>query len=284
MVGCAFENGVFGFHIENTQDGIRRFAGSKYVKSNPSGVYRKIRELLKSGEKVLFIGLPCQVAALKNYISDNLQSKLYTIDLICHGTPSPKLLEMFLNQYGYSLEKIKNIQFRVKGKFPIYNNYKSVITAGVCDRYMIAFLNSISYTENCYECDFAKKERVSDLTLGDSWGTSLGADEVRKGVSLVLCQNEKGDELLKSADLHLEPVDIETAVENNQQLKHSAYVPEKRNEFFDKVKMGSSFNKLIFKLFPKQCIRQEVKKLLISVNAVKGKLDYGIRILEIGDR
>lgn len=38
------------------------------------------------------------------------------------------------------------------------------------DKYTLAFLNSINYTENCYNCQYAKIERVSDLTIGDSWG------------------------------------------------------------------------------------------------------------------
>ena len=53
------------------------------------------------------------------------------------------------------------------------------------------FLNSTSYTENCYECKYAKTERISDLTLGDSWGSRLTEDEIHKGVSLALCQTEK---------------------------------------------------------------------------------------------
>ena len=77
----------------------QKFVGSKYVKSNPIGIYSKIEEHLKAKEKVLFIGLPCQVAGLKNYIKrldKSFQDNLYTVDLICHGTPSPRLLEQFL--------------------------------------------------------------------------------------------------------------------------------------------------------------------------------------------
>lgn len=284
VASCTFKDGSFRFQIENTLEGIKKFAGSKYVKSDPSGIYSDISKLLKQGEKVLFVGLPCQVAAIKNYIGKSLQDELYTIDLICHGTPSPKLLETYLKQYGYSLEKIQNIQFRVKGNFQAYNDYKSVVTSGVCDKYHIAFLNAISYTENCYECDYAEKERVSDLTLGDSWGSELGMAELKNGISLSLCQSEKGIELLKNAKLQLKAVDIENAVLNNQQLNHPAEMPKSRNKFFHKLRNGHNFNSLIFKCFPKQCVRQEVKRGLILMNIVKGKLDYGIRVLELGEQ
>ena len=43
---------------------------------------------------MLFIGLPCQVAALNNYIKD--KKNLYTVDLICHGSPSPIILEKYI--------------------------------------------------------------------------------------------------------------------------------------------------------------------------------------------
>lgn len=48
----------------------KNFAGSKYVKSNPVNIYSKVAKELKTGNKVLFVGLPCQVAAVKNYVKN----------------------------------------------------------------------------------------------------------------------------------------------------------------------------------------------------------------------
>ena len=93
--GCVFRNGEFKFESAEKTCELEKFVGSKYVKSNPAGVYKSIKNLLKTGKKNLFIGLPCQVAALKRYVGKNLEDKLYTIDLICHGTPSPHVLEIF---------------------------------------------------------------------------------------------------------------------------------------------------------------------------------------------
>ena len=64
VCSCTFKDGQFVFDITNTKDDVSKFKGSKYVKSNPQGAYKKVKELLKSGEKVLFIVLPCQVAAV----------------------------------------------------------------------------------------------------------------------------------------------------------------------------------------------------------------------------
>ena len=68
VAACLFSNGEFVFDITNKKEELVHFVGSKYVKSNPVGIYDKVIEKLKNGNSVLFIGLPCQVAAVKNYM------------------------------------------------------------------------------------------------------------------------------------------------------------------------------------------------------------------------
>lgn len=269
VCGCTFNEGKFIFEFAEKEDELKKFIGSKYVKSDPIGIYKEIKSRLKRKEKVLFIGLPCQVAALRNFISTDLSDKLYTIDLICHGTPSPKVLDIFLKQYGLTLSSLKDIKFRVKAKFQIYGDYKGIITKGVSDRYSIAFLNALTYTENCYSCPYAKTERVSDVTLGDSWGSELAMDEQKNGVSLILSQTEKGNELLKMANLHLEAVDIKKAIASNHQLEYPSFKPKGREKFFDGLK-DRNFNSLVFRQLPKQCLRQDVKKVLIKLHIIDG--------------
>ena len=269
VCGCTFHEGKFIFEFAEKEAELHKFLGSKYVKSDPTGIYKKIKARLKRQEKVLFIGLPCQVAALKNFIGNDLSETLYTIDLICHGTPSPRVLDIFLTQYGLALSDLKDIKFRVKAKFQIYGDYKGVITKGVSDRYSIAFLNGLTYTENCYDCPYAKKERVSDVTLGDSWGSELAIEEQKKGISLLLSQTEKGAELLKMANLHLEDVDLEKAIENNHQLSHPSLRPKGREKFYKGLKKHG-FNQLVFLQFPKKCLRQDVKRILLKLKVIPG--------------
>ena len=279
VCGCTFNEGKFIFEFAENEDELKKFIGSKYVKSNPTGIYKEIKDKLKREEEVLFIGLPCQVAALRNFIGSNLSDKLYTIDLICHGTPSPRVLDIFFKQYGLTLSDLKDIKFRVKAKFQIYGDYKGIITKGISDRYSIAFLNALTYTENCYSCPYAKRERVSDVTLGDSWGSELAIDEQKKGISLILSQTEKGNELLKLANLHSETVDIEKAIANNHQLEYPSFKPTGRDKFFAGLK-DRKFNSLVFKQLPKQCLRQDVKKILIKLQIIGqgNKLNYGLLV------
>ena len=59
VCSCTFHSGRFEFDFAETEGEVGKFLGSKYVKSNPGGIYKKVLERLKDGEKILFVGLPC---------------------------------------------------------------------------------------------------------------------------------------------------------------------------------------------------------------------------------
>lgn len=267
VCSCAFENGKFKYKFATDVDELIQFSGSKYVKSTPEGIYKKIKDCLRSRKNVLFIALPCHVSALYNFVGKELSSNLYTIDLICHGTPSPQVLELFFEQYNLKLNQLQNLRFRNKGRYQLEYNHQSVVQSGAMDCYSIAFLSSLIYTDNCYECQYAKRERVSDITLGDSWGSDLSSKEWEKGISLILCQTEKGKKILEESDIKLYPVDLETAIAKNHQLAHPSIKPEKWETFFTKIKNGKKFNRVVFECLPRKCIKQLLKQALL-----KGKI------------
>ncbi len=275
VASCLFNNGDFAFELTNDPVVSMRFAGSKYVKSNALGIFDKIKECLTTN-KVLFIGLPCQVAALKNYIKD--QRNLYTIDIICHGTPSKRLLSIFLSECGYDINSLKDIQFRKKSNMGLQIDSSSIGLSKVMDDYTCAFLSGISYTDNCYSCQFATIERVSDITLGDSWGTELKAEE-GKGVSLILIQTEKGIELLGKQKLTLFDVDLDNAIANNAQLVHPSVLTSKRERFLCYIEKGKSFKNATLLCIPKLVLKQKVKSLLLASKLYKSRGGgYGITI------
>ena len=270
VCSCLFSDGRFHFQIARTLDEITKFSGSKYVKSDPAGCYKKVKKSLSEGKKVLFVGLPCQVAAVKKFAGDKLMSNLYTVDLICHGTPSPEVLRRFLKQYNVELSELNSISFRTKTAFHLEGNFKPLGMQGVTDKYLVAFLHSLCYTDNCYKCKYARLERVSDMTLGDSWGSDLPESEMKRGISLVLCQTDKGQELLNMSQLDLKKVDLERAVKHNQQLNAPSIRPEKRDYFLNEMKKGTPFNKIIFNCYPMSGIKQFIKACLIKIKLIGG--------------
>lgn len=279
VAACLFENGEFIFDIVDDVADIVKFAGSKYVKSNPKDIYTRISRLLWSKDKVLFIGLPCQVAGLKNFVSnlpDQLQQNLYTIDLICHGTPSPQVLKAYLKEKKIDLDRLQDIRFRQKTRFELLikkegKTYSKVVPASVQDMYTVAFLHALDYTLNCYSCRYAATKRVSDVTLGDSWGSRLSDEEQVKGVSLLLYQTEKGKELVFSAPLELKAVDLENAVNANQQLRQPSIMPANRARFFSRLNRG--FDKAISACMPKVYYKQWLKGILIRTGLLRNRSD-----------
>lgn len=277
VCSCVFENGEFIFKIIEDINLVNIFQGSKYVKSNPGGIYLSIKKKLVNGDKILFVGLPCQVAGLKKFVGEKLLDNLYTIDLICHGSPSPKLLKIYLEGRNINIYKIENLKFRVKTNFNLHNNYKSLTLPGVYDRYTISFLKKVNYTENCYSCNYASVDRISDLTLGDSWGTNLPKEEQDKGISLILCQTEKGKEMLNMSDLYLTDVDIKNAISNNNQLYQPATIPDTRKKFFKMIKNGVKYDRTLFYCYPLIFLRQDIKWLLIKLKLLRGgALNYSL--------
>lgn len=262
VAACKFDSGEFKFELFDNESRISEFIGSKYVKSNPAGIYKAIKNRLKTGEKILFIGLPCQVSSLRNYVKDDIN--LYTIDLICHGSPSVKLLQKAIKEYGYDLSKLKSISFRNSDKFAIETKPVRLVAKGVQDRYTLAFLMGICYTENCYTCRYAQVARVGDLTIGDSWGTEMKT-ELSKGVSLILCQTKKGQELLGMMNFCLFNVEMDKSINQNKQLQHPSSIPGGRTHFFEELQKGKKFNSAVMHAYPKACIKQNIKNLLISV-------------------
>ena len=257
VASCMFKDGDFRFVITNDLSEARMFAGSKYVKSDAHFVYREVKEHLKRGEKVLFIGLPCQVAAVQNVCGKD--ENLYTADLICHGTPSQELLRMYLAEKGIELGKATDVKFREGNVFGLIVDGKRLAPGKVLDHYTYAFLKSEDYLESCYNCRYAAAERASDITLGDAWGQM--ADTDTKGVSLILCQSEKGKELVESAGLLLFDVDLEKAIAANPQLQHPSEKTDKRDTYIRRIRECGSVTEATKKTFPAFCLKNSVKSM-----------------------
>lgn len=268
VASCIFKDGNFVFEITDDLYKANKFAGSKYVKSSPKGIYEAINKKLEDGNKCLFIGLPCQVAALTNYV--NHHRNLFTIDLICHGSPSPQILNTFLQEKKINIGSVKNISFRSKTCFEIMSNRERIVPPGVKDMYTYAFLASIDYTDNCYSCRYATLGRVADITLGDSWGSEVELKEQKKGISLILCQTEKGEKLISDSCLVLKDVDLGKAMEANHQLAHPSIMPKERKIFFKYFKT-KGFKWSMSRCCPKIYYKQKIKEILIKMKILRGE-------------
>lgn len=227
VYGCAF---IPPFNIKHIRcDSIQGTAilkGSKYVQSDIYDTYHLIKEDLKLNKKVLFIGTPCQVAGIKKYFHSN-NSNLYTIDLICHGAPSIKLLKesiptSILNGNIDNISFRKNIQYH----FSIKSNNKIIYERPLYnDLYLKGFFTSLFCRSSCYNCQFATSKRIGDITLGDFWGYNIKETnhDLSLGTSLCFTNTEKGQLLLnKTDDICKRKGNIHNAINGNKPLNSPA--------------------------------------------------------------
>ena len=129
---------------------------------------------------------------MRNFVGERLEERLYTADLICHGTPSPQLLEMFLREHGYELSDLKDIAFRRKARFQLRDGSATIDKPGVVDRYLIAFLEGLDYTENCYLVRIrAQRARLRPYARRLVGALKLGDEGRRRDFSCAL-QNGEG--------------------------------------------------------------------------------------------
>lgn len=270
VISCVATKSGFNFERAVKPDEMGKFKGSKYVKSDPREAFELVTDSLGRNKKTLFIGLPCQVAAMKKYIGERRCGNLYTVDLICHGTPAQDVLERYLEEEGVSKKEMGEMFFRRKNKFYLSFPGEEGGAFTILDSYTMAFHAGLFFTENCYECEYASLGRSSDLTLGDSWGTDLKNEE-SNGVSLMLCINEKGEELIENADLTLYPVDKQNAIENNSQLVHPSARHRLRDTFIENWNKGMKFKKNVMTCLPAECLRQKIK-LVLNGGGPKRKL------------
>lgn len=201
--------------IDNMED-LKIIQGSKYVQADMRGILHKMVCDLHSGKKVLFTGTPCEVAGAIAVASEkNLSENLYTFDIICHGTPSPKMFSEYIEFIeGIYGRKICSYSFRYKRKcfdrdFIIHMSFSDgseSFKSGLKDPYYKAFLDSKYFRESCYECPFAKSTRVSDVTLGDFWNSEKLSSNFGKNrrISVVLINTNKGKKMLKDIEKYIE--------------------------------------------------------------------------------
>ena len=184
-------------HIKcDTKEERDKLRGSKYVQSNLEGIFLQVKDELLKQKLVAFSGTGCHVAGLKSFLKKDYDN-LITIDIVCHGVPSPGIWRDYVNhikkKYGYVHSfnfRDKSIlgwdmhieSFRVKKRKIISREYSSLFT----DDYILR--------DSCFECRYTNMSRPGDFTIADFWGVDSFFETFNdnKGVSLLLVNSQKG--------------------------------------------------------------------------------------------
>ncbi len=249
ICGCTFDlDELKAKHIIiNSKEELYKLRGSKYLQSDIGNIYQEVKKILDNDNYLLFSGTPCQVAGLKSFLRKNYK-KLLTVDILCHGVPSPKVYNKYLKELLKTKEeKILNINFRDKKEGWSTSLTTTTTTTTTTysnkqfkDNYMQLFLSNISLRQNCTDCKYCTTQREGDFTIADFWGIDNYDKNLNdgKGTSLVLVNNKKAQSVyseIQNKFNQSEKVPLKYAILGNRNLYAPHKVHAKRNEFFENL-------------------------------------------------
>lgn len=246
-----------------------RARGSKYMQSRPGNVYRDAVAWLRANpeKNLLFVGMGCQAEGFRKY-SDavGLRDRVTVADIICHGSPSPKIWR----EYAKGLEstgKISYLTFKDKRKGWLHPTAVAVVDGKEVPlyKYVKIFYNKCALRPSCHVCPFATTERRTDMTIGDFWHIEEKMPDFydKMGTSLVLIHTEKGVRLFECIKESVEYRESNIADCWQANLESPTPMSPHRQEFWqDYYRFGIEY---IMKNYGRDPMITRVKKKLIRI-------------------
>lgn len=273
-------------------EGLSAFRGSKYVQSELGNSFGRVKYFLQQERKVLFSGTPCQIAGLKNYLLKDYNN-LITVDVACHGVPSPGVWKKYLlekvSAFNAVSEKridlssvnsmsyIRDINFRDKtigwkksrfvlrfaGPSRLDNKKTELSSIFNQSEWGVPFVNNLFLRQSCHKCKIKKFSSGSDITIADFWGIEkiIPLFDDDQGTSAVVVHTNKGLNLLNALKLDKIEVDVKDVIDGNKAIVESYSASRDRNSFFCDYKSNEPILSIL-KKYSKPLFIQHVKTIL----------------------
>ncbi|MDO5340830.1 MAG: Coenzyme F420 hydrogenase/dehydrogenase, beta subunit C-terminal domain [Bacteroidia bacterium] len=263
-VGGALYNEDFSVsnYISNNSEDLVRLRSSKYLQSNAEGLYKKIQNLLKAGEKVLVCGTPCQMAGLRAFLRKDYEN-LIIVDFVCRGVNSPKVYRAYLDslerKYGskvvYVKAKNKELGWRNLTRKVTFANGENYYGVLMDDDFRRGYHTNVFCRPSCYDCQFKGFPRFADITIADYWGIERVSKNLDNniGTSMILLNSTKGLQYFEKMQDKLEWVEtrFEDILPGNPALQKSIPMANiDRVAFFEDLD-NTNFETVTEKYFPK---------------------------------
>lgn len=274
VFGAAFDQEFLVHHIcVEDLNGLEKLRGSKYLQSRTEDTFREAKAALNQGRQVLYSGTGCQIAGLKAYLKQSYPN-LLTVDILCHGVPSPLLWKRYLLELEHTHgAKAQQINFRNKNlgwkRFSLsllFSNNQVYMHTLKEDPYMQMFLKNICLRPSCYDCKFKTIHSQADITLGDCWGIEKYMPEIDddKGISVIFVHTGNGAGAISriASSVHIQKADFQQ-VQQSMAYESVMQHPHRRR-FFAALASGESSSRLYSLLefsFAERAVRK-LKQLL----------------------
>ncbi|MDM8240785.1 Coenzyme F420 hydrogenase/dehydrogenase, beta subunit C-terminal domain [Phocaeicola barnesiae] len=283
VYGAAFNENLKLKHIGvMSETEMQPLRGSKYVQSDLNHTFKEVKKHLENNTLVLYSGTPCQIDGLLSFLGKKEYNNLITIDLICHGVPSQKAFDKWIQEISKKIGDIKEFQFRKLDGWSTVprvttKNGKILSLRYDMEAYMWAFYKGYLFRKCCYNCKYANINHPADITLADFWGignygTVFKPDQTH-GISLVLTNSTKGEEVINSLNnIYIEKRALSEALNEQHNLKEPSFKPKVRDtsaiDFISEMSLLEFSKK--YKLLPRH------KRIYIITCKIKDTLiDYG---------
>lgn len=227
--------------------------GSKYVQSDLGKIYQDIVSDLKSKRMLLFTGAPCQCQALKSFLKTKHidDSLVLYVEFLCHGGPSPRVFERYKNAIEEKYNG-KIVEFKFRDKECVKNlpssrgmrswvkqedgHVKNVYDAKMNNIFFELFKRNYISRTSCYSCQYVGFDnRSADISLADFWGCEKSYPDFfdKKGISLILVNSEKGEDIFSHLKMTGESIEVEKDKCLQAPLLRVPRKPENYDEFWD---------------------------------------------------
>lgn len=245
-------------HTSTSYVSLEDLMRSKYVQSDVGDSYRQAEADLKSEKQVMFVGTPCQIHGLKNYLNKDYNN-LVTVDFVCHGVPSPGFLSDVIGYYERKEQaSVTNVTFREKDP-----GWRDQVTKLYFDTgkvikekssyyyYYYLFLHNCTLRKSCYTC-MNPENHIADITVMDYW--QIKGDD-NKGVSVIKLNTQKGAALFDFMEGNFQinvidnPASLSSAFIRHCQIKGYTRAIKDREYFFDYYKKNG-FEKTLNSWYP----------------------------------
>lgn len=272
VYGATYENGIVKHIRVDNIENLKKLRKSKYLQSYMGDSYKQVMNDLNTNKWVLFVGTPCQVAALNSLVKN--KDKLITCDLVCHGVPSYLAFESYIESVNMNSKEIE-IDFRNKDKgwknFEVIledkKNKKKIKNHHLENKFFKGFVDNLYLKRSCYDCKFSSMPRVGDITFGDFWGVSQEYYN-DLGVSIIVANNQKGNEIINTlndiGEITIKEVEKDNLGENKRIFNGKYEVPKVREnmvEYLTNYNFNMFYNKYIHTSLYKR-IKRKLRNLL----------------------
>ena len=187
--------------VSYTKESVLANAQSRYA---PALVFPNIKKILESTSEIYaFIGKPCDIAGLKNYLSlfpAYMNRIKYFISIFCAGMPSYNATIRTWRQSGHNDEPV-SLKYRGDG-WP--GNFCAKFENG--DKYEISYNDSwgkILGKSLGFRCKICPDGigMLADIAVGDSWNTKDGYPDFTESEGRCFCmiRTENGQQIMNAA-------------------------------------------------------------------------------------